>query len=182
MSTETQAKKWHSKAGVQFPKDNYLVQCVEQEIGQTQKGAPTIKTDWEIRSPEYAEVAGENYEVVGIKIKHTQYLKSVADGVTDETKTAKMLDMTSDFYEKCGENYNRNPDQPNMVFKGKYMWVILDNKESAQRKNPTQEQLKAGRPGDVMKHPVTGEDMVLNYPEITSFTCIGEKPANDPLA
>lgn len=170
------AKKWNKS--VQFPCNNYLLRCIEEEIGSTKKGTPTVKLTFEVVSPENGEIAGEQYEVVGAKIWHNIYFKSVDDsGNLNEEKTAKMTAMVGEFYEKLGLTYNGNPDNPNLGFKGKFVWATLDNREEAKRKNPTAEQLKLGRPGDVLTHPVTGEPMVNNYPTVTEWICIGEKPA-----
>lgn len=176
MSDTATARRWGSD--VQFPTNNYLIRFIEEEIGATQKGAPTVKLVGEIVSPEEGEVAGIPLTVVGCKIYHNIYFKSVADGVVDEQKTAKMADMVKAFYEKCGLEWNGNTDNPNMGFKSKFVWATVGNEAVVQRKNPTTEQIKFGRPGDILKHPVTGADMIKNRPTINEWICAGEKPEN----
>lgn len=181
-------KRWNQK--IAFPTDSYLLKVVEEEVKSTKKGTPTVSLVLEVVSPETNEVAGEEIEVVGAKVYKSIYFKSVDDdGNINQTKTDNMTRMNEELYQKFGLTYNGNSDNPNTGFKNKYVWAVVTNATREQRKNPTQEQLNRGQQGDIILYPVShpdpekaGKPMVNNGTDIKEFTCLGEAPANSPLA
>lgn len=165
-------KNWNSS--IPFPLDNYIVRILpDATFGPSSKGKPMITLNYEVVSPESVKIAGEDYNVAGVKTRPTYNVtKSVdEDGNVDVEKTDKIKQMLDDMCTKMGVPLITDPENPDInAFKGKYVWALVGNESVERRKAPTAEQLARGeRQGDIIKNPVTGEPLVNNYPKIQQF-------------
>ncbi len=167
-----------------WPLDNYILRIMpDVTFGPSSKGKPMITMNYEVISPESVKIAGEDYNVAGVKTRPSYNVtKSIdEDGNVDVEKTAKIKDMLDDLCNKLGVPVITDPENPDInAFKGRYVWALVGNEAVERRKAPTAEQLARGeRQGEIIKNPVTGEPLVNNYPKIQQF--FGQ-PTPDVLA
>ena len=155
---------------VQFPLDNYIIRCTDEEFGPSKSsGKPMITLKFEVVSPENVNIAGEEYTVAGVQTL-PMYLvtKSIdADGNVDMEKTAnikKRLDAICKAFELPEIT---DPENPTLGFKGKVVWALVRSESQERRKAPSAEQLAKGiRVGDVLCNPVTGQPLVNYSPKV----------------
>jgi len=162
------AQKYNSN--VVFPKDSsYIIRCLDVVFAPSNAGNPMLSFEYEIVSPETVEIAGEEYNIAGTKLRTWQVVKTMDGDVVDTAKTDKNETDTKKLVAAFGgdpETFDlTNPDLS--VFKGKSVYALLYNDEQDQRKSPTAAQLKAGqKQGDVLLHPITKQPLKRNYPKI----------------
>lgn len=171
-----------------FPSDSdYIIRVCKAEFGQSKSsGNPMITVEFEVVAPETKEVAGQ--EVVFSGAKTTQYYPTtVFDGNdidTEKTKSArKRLFNTNPNDTENPGLYNligltESPDFENpdtKVLLGKAFYAQLYDDAKSQRKEPTMAQVEAARAknlkpeGDIMKHPVTGKELVTHWPKLKTL-------------
>lgn len=174
-STTTPVSKWNSK--VMFPKDIYILRCLEESFGPSNRsGKPMWTLEFEIVAPETINVAGEEYQIVGQKTsKKYVTVKSIdKEGIEDEGKSANLQKMAIAVYVAFGMTAPTEWDNPLGGFKGKLVHALVSDRATEQRKTPTPEQVKRGQEGDVLKHPITGQPLVSHYPEIDEIYGLAE--------
>lgn len=176
--------QWSSK--VQFPKDTFVIRCTEEGFSPSKSsGNPMITLHFEVDRPESVEIAGEEYNVAGVKAK--QYYPTIVfsdptSGIIDEEKTAKAQERVKRLYENFGlKSDNINFENPVLEFKGKLVHALMYSKAEAQRRAPTKEQLAKGiKEGDVIKHPISGEPLVSYWPQVDEIYGPANADANKP--
>lgn len=176
------ASKYNSN--IQWQKDsNYIIRCIECSFGPSAAGNPMITFDYEVASPEFMEVAGEQFEIAGVKIRTWQVCQTLVDGVVDADKTKKNLEALGKLFDAFEiDKYLLNPENPPIEqFKSKSVCALLYNKEEEQRKSPTAAQLAAGqRQGDVLINPKTKLPLKRNSPAIGEIFCLAPTDASKP--
>ena len=150
---------WNSK--MDFPKDNYTLRCLEEEIKPSKNGHPMVHLTWEICRNEPVQFGNKLIDVDGLKIEQyilTKHKKE--DGpngtiVWDAEKSAKALGRYCTVLRNCGFDLEQEIDDENppSFFKGKVVDAVVYARKDVSRKSPTAEQAKKGLPGDVIKDP-----------------------------
>ena len=161
------AIKWNSK--LRFPNDNYVLRVTNASFAPSKSsGNPMITLDVEVVSPEIVEIDGKQVTVSGVSLKH--YLTTqVMDGENiNAEKTAACAARIEELFGKLGLDFSafnvENPDTT--VFENLKFWALLKADKSEKRKQPTAEQKAKKELGDIIKDPITGEDLVQYYPKI----------------
>jgi len=145
------------KSSMIFPRDNYVVRCTEDEFGQSNKGNAMFTLNFEIDRPEEIEIAGERVNVAGVKTQPTWVVTKVfEDGVLNEQKSAAAIKRANELMASLGEP-PLDPENPQLALKGKLFHVRAFGKSEPVLKAQTAEQRAAGKPGDPIKNPITGE-------------------------
>jgi len=176
------SQKWTSK--VMFPRDNFVLRCIEESLEQSSKGNAMIKLVFEVDRPEEVEINGDTFNVAGARSTGYYVLKVTdGDGAVDTEKTENAQGRIRELYEKFGlPSDNIDFDNPQLGFKGKLQWALLYADAQEQRKSPTKEQLAKGiKQGDVLRHPITREPLIAYYPKIDQFFGLAEAQANKPF-
>ena len=163
------SKQWNSS--VQFNLDNYLVRVVDATFGPSKSsGKPMITLTTEIVSPDTMNVAGEDYNVAGVKVRPMYIVtKSVdADGNVDVEKTSNIKTRLDELTKAFGLPAITDPENPDIEgFKGKIVWALVGSETVERRKAPTAEQLAKGeKVGEVLTNPMTGQPLVNYFPKI----------------
>lgn len=163
-------KKWNMS--IPWPKDNYVLTVTDTTFGASKRTENPMGTfEMEVFSPSTMPVGADEVTTAGVSLKHYAVTKVFTAGEVDVDKTNSALDRLKELYEKFDVDYStfdkENPDFSGFI--GKKAWVILRNKETAKRKDPTPEQKAAGEQGSILKDPMTGQEAIQNYPEIDSF-------------
>jgi hypothetical protein len=170
----TMSKKWN--ADIMIPTDNYIVRIIGATYAPSKKGNPMLTLTTEIVSPQVVEVAGESISVAGIKC--TNYLSALSteqDGSTNTERTESMRERISKFYKDMELDTTLDFENLNTkVLLGKNVHALIEAEVAVQRKSPTAEQAKKGQPGDILKHPKTGQALVKYWPKIKEFFGIAE--------
>lgn len=176
------AQKWNSK--VQFPKDNYVIRCMDDSFGPSKSsGKPMITLGFEIVSPETITVDGSEYTIAGTELKAYYVTQSVDEqGNIDVEKTQNIAARLKKLYEAFGLDFSTfNPENPTLGFKGKSVHALLYGDVQEQRKAPTAEQIAKGqKQGDVLKNPITGKALVSYYPKIDDIFGLASADAGKP--
>lgn len=197
------AEQWHS--GIQFPTDsNFVNRITGAEFKKSKSsGNPMLEIDFEVISPETVEIAGEQINIAGVMTKSyyttKTFITDKGETSVDEEKSAKNLERLLStkqdrpglirvlFPDKPEYADNFNPENPDaqmlkdMV--GLCVLTQMSPKTEKRTKNPTLEQIataKAKREypvGDVMKHPVTGKELIAYRPEIREIFALAPEGA-----
>lgn len=146
---------------VKLPKDRYAVQCMEAKVGHSKKGNIMVTAQFQIVEGSDGSgtitIDGEQYDIAGTNINQPMYLttkvKDEATGEWDAERTQKACDRFVDFLFTAGliENpstYEFDESNPPTIMVGKVIDTMLYAEEYQQRKDPTEEQKKTGKPGD----------------------------------
>lgn len=162
-------KQWNSQ--VQFNTDNYMVRCIDAVFGQSKSsGKPMITLSFEVVAPDAMNVAGDDYNVAGVKTRPMYYVtKSVdANGDVDVEKTESIKERLDNLTVAFGLPAITDPENPDTEqFKNKVLWALIGSEVSERRKAPTAEQLARGeKVGDVIKNPITGLPLVNYFPKV----------------
>lgn len=161
------AEKWNSK--VQFPTDNFKIRCIDESFGPSNSSSkPMITLEFEVVSPELVTVAGQEYGVGGVKIKHYAVTKSVDEaGVEDASKSETIKKRLDELTMKFGLPAITDVENPELGFKGKVVWALLKSEIAEKRKAPTAEQLAKGiKQGEIITNPIDGKPLINYWPRI----------------
>lgn len=182
--------KWNSK--IQFPTNSDFVLCItEATFGPSKaSGNPMITVEWETRTPEIVNIAGEEIDISGVKSNPMNHLyfptRNPDDKVKEKNAIERLVGEGSSvtppgflrmmFPDNPEYSVNFNPDNPDAEMlkqlKGKCFYAQMGPDIQEQRKDPTKEQIEAAkktgaRPvGDVQKHPVTGKALISYNPKV----------------
>lgn len=154
-----------------FPNDtNYRARVLSATFGPSaSSGNPMITLEYEFYFPEEIEVAGKQYNISGVKCKKYHVTSMKDDAEKTESMRAELKEKLFSRFEIAEINWD-NIDTTK--FLGKAVLVHANSEAEEQRKDPTVAQIaeakaKNTRPqGDVLKHPVTGQDMIFYRPSI----------------
>lgn len=162
---EGQVNQWNRS--IPFPKDSdYAIRCIGEELVVANKTNNTyLKLEWEIVNCPAKQVGENTYAFDGVTCNEIQMLGiRDDDGNWDMDKTQNCINYLIEKMKKCGCDVPEdgvdfeNPQLP--IFLGKVVWASLYGEKYEQRKEPTAEQKAQRKPGDIMKDPVTGKDLV----------------------
>lgn len=157
---------------IPWPKDNYVLTFTKGTFGVSKRTDNPMGTfELEVFSPSTMSSGSYEITVAGTPLKHYLVTKVLDEGEVDTEKTATATERVKDFYEKCGVNFaTYNPENPDFTaFEGKKIWALLKNKRTEKRKDQTPEQKAEGEQGTILKDPISGAELVNNYPEIESI-------------
>lgn len=182
-------QKWTFKD--QFPTDsNFVNRIVSAEFGKSKSsGNPMITLKCEVVSPAVINVCGVDLTIAGVEtINYFSTASFTEDGTPDEEKTKAQRTRVKALYaavfgEDSEEVKTLDFDNPSVEgFKGKCVLTQMRPKVKPQRKNPTPEQIDKAKKnrtfaeGDVMKHPVSGKDLITYEPQIREI--FGSAPSD----
>lgn len=149
------------KASMAFPRDNYVIRCTGDEFGRSTKDNAMSTLNFEIDNPEEVEIGGEMVNVAGAKTQPVWLVTQVFDnGELDVERTTKAIARCNEWLATAGLPALDNPENPTLNVKGKLFHARCFGKSEEIRKAPTVEQKAAGKPGDIIKNPITGEPEV----------------------
>ena len=148
--------QWNSK--MEFPKDRYIIHCVEEEFGISKgSGNPMVTRTWEIIGNDNGETIQVGDRVIGIAgAKITQYRPTRVytedkEG-WDPQKSDKAFGSFRDELIVCGfEDAEIDDENPPLFMKGKTVEAVVYGKKDTSRKPQTPEQKKHNQPGDPIK-------------------------------
>lgn len=149
--------QWNNK--MEFPKDRYVLHCVEEEAGISKgSGNPMVTRTWEIvAGPEGGETIQVGDKVIGISgAKVTQYrptkVRTEDKEGWDPKKSDKKFGEFRDELVACGfEGEDIDDETPPCFMKGKTVEAVVYGKKDVSRKPQTPEQKKKNEPGDAIK-------------------------------
>jgi len=171
---------------MKLPMDNYVARCIEESFGPSKStGNPMITLEFEVASPEEVDIAGEKVGVAGIKLKYYATTFNPNDAEKSNKCRERLVGTPSKkgLYQLFGlDPAGFNPENPALGFKGKLVHVRLTSDEQAARKDPTPEQVKKGEQGDVIKNPVTGEEVKYYIPKIAEIYGLAPEKSGSPFA
>jgi hypothetical protein len=161
--------KWNMS--IPWPKENYQLLITKATLTSSKRtDNPMGLFECEVFSPTTVTQGSQEITTQGVPLKHYKVTKTMAGDSVDVEKTANNTAQLQEWYNQCGVDFSTyDPENPNFsAFEGKKIWVILRNKSTEKRKDPTDAQKAAGEQGDVLVDPITGQKAVTNYPEIDS--------------
>ena len=168
------SQKWN--ATVQFPTDsNFINRIVGVTFGPSNSsGNPMITLACEVVQPEEVEIGGVTYNIAGVATK--SYYTTQTD---DEEKTFNARKRVTDLLTLLGlDTTSLNWDNlgPQLEpLKGKLILTMMSSTIQERRKTATAaeiaEAMKQGitdfrNVGAIMKHPVTGKNLINYWPKI----------------
>jgi len=166
------SKKWNSD--IMFPTDSdYIARIVGATFAPSSKGNPMLTLNFEVVSPQEKEVAGEMVSLAGVKAKK-YYVTSALDesGDVDVEKSERCVETINKLADSLGIESLDLSNIDTKPWLGKLCLVQMSSNVTEQRKTPTASQIEAAkkagkRPeGDVMKHPVSGKNLIEYWPQI----------------
>lgn len=170
------SKKWNSN--VQYPNDtNFINRVIGATFAPSNSGNPMITLEFEVVSPAEVEVAGDMYNIAGVKCKQYYPTTVLENSVVNGEKTSSARERVKTLFNR----FELDPltiDWDNVDvsgFRGKCILSHMKPDVDEQRKNPTAAQIeeakrKGIRPeGDVLKHPVTGKALISYWPKIVEI-------------
>lgn len=176
--------QWNSS--IQFPTDSSFVNRITAVEFKKSKssGNPMLQIDCEVISPEVVEVGGEQVNIAGVSTINYYTTMTVDDAEKSAKNKERLCSTKADkpgllrllFPDKPEYADNFNPENPDAeMLKAMVGLCILTHmapKTEPKRKNPTSEQIAKAKEtrtfpeGSIMKHPVTGKDLISYRPEI----------------
>lgn len=169
--------KWN--ADIMFPSDNvFQNRIISVKCAPSNDGNPMLTMEFEVVSPTMYEIpsVGE-VDITNVKATTRSVYKMFGeDGKIDVEGTAKAQKRTKDLLVNLGipeEDINWDNLGPVVSpLKGKTVMTQMNSKIDQQRKTPTASQIEEARKtgkraeGDIMKHPMTGKDIIKYWPNI----------------
>ncbi len=148
--------QWNSK--MEFPKDRYIIHCVEEEMGISKgSGNPMVTRNWEVIGSENGETVQIGDKVIGIAgAKITQYrptkVRTEDKEGWDPKKSDKAFGTFRDELIACGfDGESIDDENPPCFMKGKTVEAVVYGQKQVSRKPQTPEQKKHNEPGDAIK-------------------------------
>ncbi len=133
----------------------YVAQCMDEEFVTSQKGHMMMKRKWQILQPDKVPIDGAEVDIAGTELMQYRLTKfwDKEKQAWDERMTRKVMSYVFDEYETVGESRDDiNPEQPELVMKGKVCNIAIENSPFDLAEKPTAEQIAAGQKrGDIKK-------------------------------
>jgi hypothetical protein len=174
-------KTWNNKTF--WPKDNYIIRCIESSFAPNSNGNPMVTLEWEVVNQEPKQIGEDLVEFDGVKFRSYHVIKTVGDDETAEQNSVKAFNRYGELLQKCGidvsEGYDdENPPMP----KGKVVHATVYGKEQASFKSPTpEEKAKGQKVGSILKDPITGKDVVNYQPTIEQIYGVYDGEVKSPF-
>lgn len=169
--SEQVIEKWNNQ--IPWQKDsNYIIRCIEETFSESRSsGSPMITLEFEVAAPETMKVGDHEYMIAGVKAGLKSYYPTISltpDGEVDAVKTANAQERVKILFRAFDlDDTSIDFKNPALAFKGKTVYALLDNEETAQRKSPTKDQLSKGqKQGDILLNPKTKKPLMQNYPKV----------------
>lgn len=138
--------QWNNK--IFFPKNRYVLKCVEESFAPSSAGNPMVTRKFEIHSPAIIEVGEKKVNVAGLAV--IQYR-------TTKVKDKDTGDWNAESSDKCWGSFRDellaigadsemeiDDENPPLLFKGKTVDAIVSSIESVACQSPTLEQRRKG--------------------------------------
>ena len=168
--------QWNNK--VFFPKDKYIIRCIEEESVISKGDNPMVQRTWEIVSPETIQVGDRTLSVGGLKItqfRPTKVKNPLQDrethGEWDTEKSDKSFNTFCDELKNAGvelPDEGIDDENPPCLMQDVTVAAIVYGKKDVARKSPTPEQMKKGQLGDTIKDE-NNKDIVTYQLQIESI-------------
>jgi hypothetical protein len=154
-------------------KSDYILRCIEEIFAPSSGGNPMATLKFEVAAPDTViDNDGEELQVSGVRINFWQTIKSIS-GWKDTSPEEATEQLQANFiklltaFELPTDNIDW--ENPALGFKGKLVYVMLEDNEQAQRGSPTKADLAKGiKIGPILVHPKTKKELVSHYPKINS--------------
>jgi len=161
---------------LQFPtNDNYANRIVEAEFVESKRtGNPMIHFKCEVVTPATVGINGKEVNIAGVETDQYYIVTTLEGGKVNEEKTAGNRERLETLWTNCGQDFSKfNPENPDLSWmKGKVILTAMACDSEPQRKTATPEQLANNQKGDIMKHPINGNDLVYYKPKISEIFCL----------
>jgi hypothetical protein len=168
---------WNNK--MPFPKDNYVIRCLEEKFAPSSSGNPMITRNWEVVSPEVATLGDKQVSVVGARV--TQWLPTEVyeGGKLDEAKSDKAFGKVRDDFQALGyKDTSIDTANPPLIAKGKCAYGIVYARENEATKPLTnQQRLEGKKVGDAIIDPTTGKPVITYQLQIECILGLAPEPA-----
>lgn len=169
--------KWN--ADIMFPSDNcFQNRIVSVKCAPSNDGNPMLTMEFEVVSPTTYEIPGVGeVDITNVKAKLNQVYKMFnEDGSVDIEATGRCQKRVEELLTNLGvpkEEINWDNLGPIVAYlKGNIVMTNMNSKIDKQRKTPTSSQIEEARKtgkraeGDIMKHPMTGKELIKYWPNI----------------
>ena len=179
---QTMSQKYDGK--IQWPRQSdYVLRVIDEEFTQSKStGNPMIHLTVEVDRPEEVEIAGEVYMIAGQKCE-LYYVTKTLEGPDAEDKSvnnAKRVKDLYDLFELPSDNINL--ENPELGFKGKLVFAMMDSETKERRGSPTKEQLAKGmKQGDILKNPITGKPLIYYVPKVVEIFGLATADVGKPF-
>ena len=139
-----------------FPKDNYILRCIEETFGISSGGNPMITRKFEIVAPSIVEIGELKVGVAGATIVQYRVTKNKdkETGEWDQKKSDDSFGNLRDEFLAIGadEDMEIDDENPPLLFKNKTIQAVVYGKKDVSRKPVTAEQIRKGiKQGDPIK-------------------------------
>lgn len=165
-------------------KSDYILRCIEESFGPSNtSGNPMITLKFEVAAPDsVTNNDGEEMSVAGIPIIHycvTKSLNGNAKSTPEEASAHCKKNVEKLYLGFDMPTDNINVDNPELNFKGKLVYALVDDDEKDQCATPTKAELAKGiRQGAVLVNPKTKKPLKTHYPKIVEIFGLAELPGN----
>src|SRR6266403_4427948 len=156
------AKSWNNKTF--WPKDNYILRCLEQKFAPNSNGNPMVTLEWEIVNQEPKQIGPDLIEFDGIKFSSYHVIKMPGN----EEDSNKAFNRFCEMLDKCGIDISEGVDDENPPsLKGVVVHASVYGREQPSYASPTpEERAKNLKVGKILKDPITGKDTINFSPTI----------------
>ena len=158
-------------------KSDYILRCIEETFAPANSGNPMVTLKFEVAAPDVViDDEGNELQVAGTPLLFWCVVKSVTGNKNQSPEEATA---------QCQRNFiklltafelpidNINWDNPELGFKGKLVYALLEDNEQEQRGSPTKADLAKGiKQGPILVNPKTKKPLVNHYPKINGIDSI----------
>lgn len=171
------ASGWNNKTF--WPKDNYILRCIDAEVGVSSTDNPMVTLEWEVVNCDPKQIGDKLVDFEGAKFKSHHVTR--VEG--DEQKSQSMFNRYAEILEKCGIDTSEGFDDENPPTpKGKVVHACVYGKEQPSLASPTpEERAKGKKVGEPIKDPITNKPVITYQPQIETIYGLFDGEVRNPF-
>lgn len=179
---------------IRLPKNRYALRIKEEEFKlSNSKGAkggnnPMLVLTFEYVAPDSIQGnQGERINIAGVEINQKKYMvlsvKDEETGEVDPERSQKAFNQYGDLCNLLGVDISEGVDieNPPKKLKGLVVDAIVESEEYEQRMDPTPEQAKAGKKGELIKD-ADGSPIKAYFTKVVDIRGLGDQSLGKKLA
>lgn len=157
---------WNNR--IFFPKDNYILRIIEEEVKISESGNTMTVLEYEITHTPDKVIGDQTIEFNGVKFKTYNVTKNPNDSVKSDACFARYQDSV---LVPCGIDCSEGWDDENPPsVKGKVVHALCYATEESQCLAPTPEERAAGKKiGQPIKDPLTDKEVKFFKPTVQTI-------------